>query len=427
MKKIGGFLLVSLAMAIVAHSQTYDNTFTGKSDNKWNTVGNWTAGALPRSGDSVEINYGEGNYSGKVELEKDITVGDLYFNHNPAPDGWMSSGFTGSGTINADSFTIGGSNGNFYMNNVSLNIKGEISTVAIISARYIKATSIVFGAGGNSGLEYIGTGTAENQNLVLSGEMRFNGGGSVVLTGSSGDYYTTVGGISGNGGNLQVKNNTSAANAYLTINVAQGKPYSYEGEISNKHDFWGSNPVANKTINITKTGAGSQYFTNKNRMELTSVKASEGVIGMAASLDGDLVLDGGYFSMTVGNLSAANIKWNAGGLIFDKTALDNRYKIELSGELFKMGEGPIEIDFDGLDGLEYIGKSFELISSSSGITISNGDANEDFIATDLTGALADFEWNDNTLSVTFTNVPEPASIAALFGLAALAFAVRRRK
>ena len=427
MKKIGGFLLVSLAMAIVAHSQTYDNTFNGAVDNKWNTVGNWTAGALPGSGDSVSINYGE-NYSGKVELENNITVGDLYFNHNPDPEGWASSGFTGSGTtINADSFTISGHNGNFYINYVSLNIKGKISTVAIISARYIKATSIFFDASGNCGLEYTGTGTAENQNLVLSGEMRFNGGGQVVLTGSSGDYYTTVGGISGSGGNLQVKNNTSVANAYLTINVAQGKSYSYEGEISNKHDYWGSNPVENKTINITKTGAGSQYFTNENRMELTSVKASEGVIGMAASLDGDLVLDGGYFSMTVGNLSATNIEWNAGGLIFDKTALDNGHKIELSGKLLKKGDGPIEIDFDGLDGLEYIGKSFELISSSSGSTILNGDANEDFIATDLTGALADFAWNDNTLSVTFTNVPEPASIAALFGLAALAFAVRRRK
>lgn len=162
-------------------------------------------------------------------------------------------------------------------------------------------------------------------------------------------------------------------------------------------------------------------------MELTSVRVSEGVIGMAASLDGDLVLDGGYFSMTVGNLSAANIEWNAGGLIFDKTALDNGHKIELSGELLKMGEGPIEIDFDGLDGSEYIGKSFELISSPSGLGTLDSDANVDFIATDLTGALADFAWNDNILSVTFTNVPEPASIAALFGLAALAFAVRRRK
>lgn len=425
MKKLGGFLLVSLAMAIVANSQTYDNTFNGAVDNKWNTVGNWTAGALPGSGDSVEINYGEGNKSGKVELENDITVGDLYFNHNPAD--WASSGFTGSGTINADSFTIGGSNGNFSMNNVSLDIKGKISTVAIISARYIKATSISFGAGSNCGLEYTGTGTAESQNLFLTGAMYFNGGGSVVLTGSSGDYYTTVGGISGNGGNLQVKNNTSVANANLTINVAEGQSYTYSGEISNKRNYWDSNPVANKTINMTKTGAGSQYFTSKTRVELTSVSVLEGVIGMAASLDQNLMLDGGYFSMTVGNLSAANIEWYSGGLIFDKTALDNGYKIELSGELLKRGDGPIEIDFDGLDGSKYIGKSYELISSPSGIGTLDSDANVDFIATDLTGALADFSWNDNTLSVTFTNVPEPASIAALFGLAAFVFAVRRRK
>ena len=174
MKKIGGFLLVSLAMAIVAHSQTYDNTFNGAVDNKWNTVGNWSTGSLPGSADSVSINYGE-NKSGKVELENDITVGDLNFYHNPAS--WNSSGFSGNYTINADSFTISGYNGNFNMGNVSLNIKGEISTVAIISARYIKATSIAFGAGGNCGLEYTGTGTAENQNLFLTGAMCFNGGG----------------------------------------------------------------------------------------------------------------------------------------------------------------------------------------------------------------------------------------------------------
>lgn len=424
MKKLGGFLLVSLAMVAAANSQTYDNTFNGAVDNKWNNVGNWSTGALPGSADSVSIDYGE-KESGKVELENDVTVGDLHFFHNPAD--WMSSGFTGSGTINADSFTISGLSGNFSMGNVSLNIKGEITTVAIISARYIKATSIAFSAGGNCGLEYTGTGTAENQNLFLTGAMYFDRGGNVVLTGSSGDYYTTVGGIGGSGGNLQVKNNTSVANAYLTINVAEWQSYTFSGEISNKKNYWDSNPVENKTINMTKTGLGSQYFTNKDRVELTSVRVSEGVIGMAASLDKNLILDGGYFSMTVGNLSAENIEWHAGGLIFDKTALDNGYKIELSGELFKMGEGPIEIDFDYLNGSEYIGKSYELISSPSGTSTLDSDANVDFIATNLTGALADFSWNDNTLSVTFTNVPEPASIAALFGLAALAFAVRRRK
>ena len=77
MKKIGGFLLVSLAMVAAANSQTYDYTFNGAVDNKWNTVGNWNPTSLPGSADSVEINYGEGNKSGKVELENDITVGDL--------------------------------------------------------------------------------------------------------------------------------------------------------------------------------------------------------------------------------------------------------------------------------------------------------------------------------------------------------------
>lgn len=87
-------------MVAAANSQTYDNTFNGAVDNKWNTVGNWSTGSLPGSADSVSINYGE-NKSGKVELENNITVGDLNFYHNPAS--WNSSGFSGNYTINADS------------------------------------------------------------------------------------------------------------------------------------------------------------------------------------------------------------------------------------------------------------------------------------------------------------------------------------
>ena len=43
------------------------------------------------------------------------------------------------------------------------------------------------------------------------------------------------------------------------------------------------------------------------------------------------------------------------------------------------------------------------------------------------GALAELAWNDKSLVLSYT-VPEPATVAALLGIAALGFAlIRRRK
>ena len=87
----------------------------------------------------------------------------------------------------------------------------------------------------------------------------------------------------------------------------------------------------------------------------------------------------------------------------------------------------IEIDFDGLNGADYIGDTFDLITAGSLEGFNTDDANSDFIAKDLSGALANFAWDGNNLSVTFTQVPEPAAIAAVIGAAALLFALRRKR
>ena len=59
---------------------------------------------------------------------------------------------------------------------------------------------------------------------------------------------------------------------------------------------------------------------------------------------------------------------------------------------------------------------------------SDTDADEDFLAKNLANGYADFEWIGNTLTVSFSAVPEPAALAAIIGAAALAIAaVRRRK
>ncbi len=422
MKLIG--LISAAALSASAFAQTYDDIFDGSVDDSWNTAGNWSAG-LPSASDSVYINYSSGN-SGLVRLENDVSVGELTFYHNPAS--WGSSGFSGDFALNASSMNITGKAG-FFKFGGTLNISGNISTLAIINARYIRAGSISFGSGGNVGVEYSGTGTAEKQNLVVSGLVSFNGGGNVVLTGSSGDYYTTFGGMTGNSGNLQVKNNSTAANAYLTLNVAAGNSYSFGGEVSNKHDYWGSADVENKTINISKIGAGAQYFTNSNRVEITSATVSEGVFGMRGTIDGRLALDGGLFAVGSGGVSAGSVEWVSGGFVFDSAVLAGGDKISIGGAFEKSGGGKILIDFAGLDALAegLIGTSSELISAAvvDEAAFDKSDANSDFSAVNLKNAAVDFSWNGNSLVATFAVVPEPAAVAAVLGALALGVAAFR--
>ena len=108
-------------------------------------------------------------------------------------------------------------------------------------------------------------------------------------------------------------------------------------------------------------------------------------------------------------------------------ALENDYKISIAGEFSKNADGQVEINFDGLDGADYIDHTFELISAGSLDGFNLDDANADFAAVNLLNAIAEFSWNDGTLSVTFGQIPEPAAAAAVLGAAVLFFALRRKR
>ena len=108
-------------------------------------------------------------------------------------------------------------------------------------------------------------------------------------------------------------------------------------------------------------------------------------------------------------------------------AIEYEYKITIENAFTKNGDGQIEVDFDGLNGAVYIGDTFELISAGSLDGFNLDDANADFAAVNLLNAIAEFSWNDGTLSVTFGQIPEPAAVAAVLGAAVLFFALRRKR
>ena len=135
--------------------------------------------------------------------------------------------------------------------------------------------------------------------------------------------------------------------------------------------------------------------------------------------NGELVLDGASFASAVlksGALLIGNKDSFSAGI----------YSLNL-GALAKEGTEKIGIDFDGFDATMLIDEpAYTLIFCESPAGFSS-DANDDFIAQNLLGALANFAWDGNMLTVSFSQVPEPAAAAALLGALALGLAALRRR
>lgn len=270
-------------------------------------------------------------------------------------------------------------------------------------------------------INYYANGS-NSSNALWTGLNSLTVKGAVSMINQNGDIgkweiennNTTIGGLSG----ADTSNNKIVLRKDTAITFTNSADYSWNGSInSRKFDIAMDDSATGKqTIKLTD-GAINNLTLNGGKFVLASAKATTGT----------LYLNGGYFGVADSTTVINSAQWNSGGLLFDMNALENNYKISVAGEFSKIGDGQVEINFDGLDGAEYIGYTFDLISAGSLADFNTGDADADFTAVNLTNALAKFAWNDKTLSVTFEQIPEPATIAALFGAAALFFAIRRKR
>lgn len=233
---------------------------------------------------------------------------------------------------------------------------------------------------------------------------------------------TTIGGLSGESTSVHqiyIDNDTS-------ITFTNKSDYSWNGSITDADSGAANAKKLNIVMDASATGKQTMSITGGSLNDIT-LNGGKFILSSATATTGKVSLNGGYFG--VGNNSTAinSAEWTSGGLLFDMAAIEYEYKITIENAFTKNGDGQIEVDFDGLNGADYIDYTFELLSAGSLDGFDVDDANADFIAKNLSGALADFAWDGNNLSVTFTQVPEPAAIAAFFGAAALILALRRRR
>lgn len=236
---------------------------------------------------------------------------------------------------------------------------------------------------------------------------------------------TTIGGLSGESTSVHqiyIDNDTS-------ITFTNKSDYSWNGLITDADSGAANAKKLNIVMDASATGKQTMSITggSLNDITLNGGKFVLSSTTATTATTGKVSLNGGYFG--VGNTSTAinSAEWNSGGLLFDMAAIKNGYKITIENAFTKNGDGLIEIDFDGLNGADYIDDTFELLSAGSLEGFDVDDANAYFVAKNLYGALADFAWDGNSLFVTFTQIPEPAALAAIIGAAALLFALRRKR
>ena len=242
-----------------------------------------------------------------------------------------------------------------------------------------------------------------------------------------------------------------ATNTFIKIGGLQG-----EGKISNesktldastvkliftnktdcefKGEFTENRTDSIKTIMSVKMAGldGKKQIINADSKFTGTVEVESGtlIIGSTSSL-GKLTMTGGVFGSISGGVIVSEAEWQEGDFIYyNKDALGSGVpdKITIEGTFYKSGDGVIGIDFDGFDASVFVSDGTKLELITAGILDGFSDnANDDFLAKNLLNALAEFEWDGNTLLVSFVNVPEPATFAAIFCVSTLLFAMRLRR
>lgn len=246
---------------------------------------------------------------------------------------------------------------------------------------------------------------------------------------SATDTYVKLGGLEGNG---KLTNNSRTLEAStLKLIFTNQTDCEFTGEFND-----GQSDTVKTIMSVKMAGAdGKKQIIHADSKFTGTVEVESGtLIIKSTNALGKLTMTGGAFGGIDGGVIVSGAEWLAGDFIFyNKDALNSGDldMIRIDGAFVKSGDGKIGVDFDGFDPTTFIddGTVLDLISASEmereGFS---ADANDDFYAKNLTNGFANFEWNGDILKVSFSNVPEPATVAAILGgLALAAAALRRRK
>ena len=334
----------------------------------------------------------------------------------------------GGNSANVFKATIADKDVNF--NNINISNNGYSQNVTLVSegAKWvgnsvniisdgINAQNITFYPGGKNFTLSGGINVTNNKSvdsLTIQGQTNISG--AVTMKAANGAegaqvafnmWNMTIGGISDGG--VTAKHYISF-NWGGTLTLNNAADYSWSGDIG---IYSGDD-----NINISKNGAGAQKFVVKSlRNHFNKIAVNQGLFeidtsAITSQFANNLTLAGDVnvksLVLTNGEILLGN---DSGTIIVTENAEIGDSKISLNfKELTQSGEYTIlEVGGDLIN--------FDTDNALTNFELSNLEE----------GALAELAWNDNSLVLSYT-VPEPATVATLLGIAALGFAlIRRRK
>ncbi len=254
-------------------------------------------------------------------------------------------------------------------------------------------------------------------------------------SGKSANQFFAFNGISGT--NAAATITTSSANekgldgTESTLVFTNDKDAAFNGIVTNTVKTINKDGIdynIDTTLNVVMDGSKKQILSGANDFKGTiTVKGGTLLLNTAnGAKHGILTMTDGAFG-AYGNTNVEAISYQGGSFYANADAIANGYSITTDGAFTKATDEQVYIDFDGLDASAYDG-TYSLITAGSFIDATgNALTAADFAAKNLLNGSANFVIDGNTLKVSFAAVPEPATIAAILGAVALAFAAYRRR
>ena len=232
-------------------------------------------------------------------------------------------------------------------------------------------------------------------------------------------------------------------NSSITLRFTNSGTSKFNGKFA--YDEGGIGTLQNNTYNLVMNGTstGVQYYEDTGTtFSFNNVTVKSGKLNFYSTIGKSTIsLEGGTLSPAtvtgeIAILKAEAINWDNGKISFDlvednsasdKIVLD----YALSKTSFSVPGGTREIELIFADPSEIAAWIDASVDGKLTYTLieygSTNFKNGDIVFSQIDGINIDYNFGDTALTVTLSKVPEPATIAAIFGACALAMAVFRRR
>lgn len=284
-------------------------------------------------------------------------------------------------------------------------------------------------------------------NVKVDGVINYTGGTLNLCYGSANaqNLSFSFGGLEGTNREIKIGGNPDSKHMLENSTITMTFTNSGTSKFNGKFSYESANSVGVNTYNLVMNGTstGVQYYEDTGTtFSFDDVTVKSGKLNFYSTIGKSTIsLEGGTLSPAtvtgeIAILKAEAINWNNGKISFDliedNSASD---KIVLSYALSKTsfsgsgGTREIELIFDNpSDIAAWIDASEEKKLTYTLIEYARTDfKNGDIVFSQIDGINIDYNFGDTALTVTLSKVPEPATIAAIFGACALAMAAFRRR